>query len=255
LLGTVDQARAFEQVHAGAIYLHQGEAYRVARLDLHARVATVVPDDSGYYTEARALTDLTIEDARETRALGTAEAHLGDVRVARQVVEYRRKQLLTDTVLGVEPLEMPEEELRTVALWMVLPDDLVSAVDAAGLDLAGGIHAIEHAAIGLLPLLAMCDRWDIGGVSYPHHPETGRATIFIYDGYPGGVGVAEQGFHLLDDLLVKTLDLIATCPCEAGCPSCVQSPKCGNLNSPLDKRAAVFLLNRLLRDATAARVV
>ena len=185
LLGTVDQARAFEQVHEGAIYLHQGEAYRVARLDLHARVATVLPDEGGYYTEARVLTDLTIEDTRETRTLGAVDAHLGDVRVTHQVVEYRRKQLLTDTVLGVVPLEMPEEELRTVALWIVLPDDLVAAVEAAGLDLAGGIHAIEHAAIGLLPLLAMCDRWDIGGVSYPHHPETERATIFIYDGYPG----------------------------------------------------------------------
>jgi len=255
LLGTVDQARAFEQVHEGAIYLHQGEAYRVARLDLHARVATVLPDDGGYYTEARVLTDLTIEDTRETRTLGAVDAHLGDVCVTHQVVEYRRKQLLTDTVLGVVPLEMPEEELRTVALWIVLPDDLVAAVEAAGLDLAGGIHAIEHAAIGLLPLLAMCDRWDIGGVSYPHHPETERATIFIYDGYPGGVGVSEQGFHLLDDLLAKTRDLIAACPCGAGCPSCVQSPKCGNLNTPLDKRAAVFLLERLLRGAAAARVV
>ena len=255
LLGTVDEARAFEQVHEGAIYLHQGDAYRVARLDLETRTATVVPDDAGYYTEARVLTDLTIEDARTTRAVGAAAAHLGEVCVTQQVVEYRRKQLLTDTVLGVEPLEMPTQELRTVALWLVLPDDVASAVIDAGLDLAGGIHAVEHAAIGLLPLLTMCDRWDIGGVSYPHHPETGKATIFIYDGYPGGVGVCEQGFQLLEELLAKTLDLIAACPCEAGCPSCVQSPKCGNLNSPLDKRAAVFLLRRLCRDAAAARVV
>jgi DEAD/DEAH box helicase domain-containing protein len=134
----------------------------------------------------------------------------------------------------------------------VLPEALAAAVETEGLDLAGGIHAIEHAAIGLLPLLTMCDRWDIGGVSYPVHPETGRATIFIYDGYPGGVGVAEQGFQLLDALLARTLDAIASCPCESGCPSCVQSPKCGNLNSPLDKRAAVFLLRRLLRTETAA---
>jgi DEAD/DEAH box helicase domain-containing protein len=254
LLGTVDEARAFEQIHEGAIYLHQGEPYRVVRLDLGSRAATVVPDDGGYYTEARVLTDLAITDARTTRPVGGAAAHLGEVCVSQQVIEYRRKQLMTDAVLGVEPLEMPQQELRTVALWMVLPEDLVSAVAGAGLDLAGGIHAVEHAAIGLLPLLTMCDRWDIGGVSYPFHPETGRATIFIYDGYPGGVGVAEQGYELLDELMVKTLDLIAACPCEAGCPSCVQSPKCGNLNTPLDKRAAVFLLQRLCRDAAAARM-
>jgi len=251
LLGTVDAARAFEQVHEGAIYLHQGEAYRVARLDLATRTAVVEPDDGGYYTEARVLTDLTIERVRDTRPLGAATAHVGEVRVTQQVVEYRRKQLQTDTVLAVQPLEMPAQELRTVALWIVLPDGLAGAVEAEGRDLAGGIHAIEHAAIGLLPLLTMCDRWDIGGVSYPRHPETERATIFIYDGYPGGVGVTEQGFRLLDDLLARTLDAIEGCPCEAGCPSCVQSPKCGNLNSPLDKHAAEFLLRRLLDTHTA----
>jgi DEAD/DEAH box helicase domain-containing protein len=117
------------------------------------------------------------------------------------------------------------------------------------LDLAGGIHAVEHAAIGLLPLFSMCDRWDIGGVSYPHHPETGQATIFIYDGYPGGVGVTEKGFALLDGLLARTLEVIESCPCETGCPSCIQSPKCGNLNEPLDKRAALHLLRGLTREA------
>ncbi|HLJ59535.1 MAG TPA: DEAD/DEAH box helicase [bacterium] len=251
VLGTVDASRAFEQLHEGAIYLHQGDAYRVARLDPDARTAAVEPDAGGYYTEARVLTDLWIERATGAREVGPAEAHLGDVRVSQQVVEYRRKQLVTDTVLGVTPLEMPAQDLRTVALWIVLPDALAAAVATEGLDLAGGIHAIEHAAIGLLPLLTMCDRWDIGGVSYPVHPETGRATIFIYDGYPGGVGVAEEGFQVLDALLARTLDAIVSCPCESGCPSCVQSPKCGNLNSPLDKRAAVFLLRRLLRTETA----
>ncbi len=254
LVGTVDAARAFEQLHEGAIYLHQGDAYRVSRLDLAARTAVVEPDEGGYYTEARVLTDVSIARARTSRPLGDATACLGEIRVTQQVVEYRRKQLQTDTVLGVEPLDMPEQELPTTALWIVLPDGLAGAVGAEGLDLAGGIHAVEHAAIGLLPLLAMCDRWDIGGVSHPEHPETGRATVFIYDGYPGGVGVTEKGFDLLDELLARTLDAIASCPCEAGCPSCVQSPKCGNLNEPLDKRAAVFLLERLLgRTAGSSR--
>jgi DEAD/DEAH box helicase domain-containing protein len=168
--------------------------------------------------------------------------------VTQEVVEYRRKQLSSETVLGVHPLEMPAQELRTTALWVVLPPSVVGDLDARGLDLAGGIHAVEHAAIGLLTLVAMCDRWDIGGVSYPDHPETGRATIFVYDGYPGGVGVTEKGFELLDGLLARTLEAIESCPCEAGCPSCIQSPKCGNLNEPLDKRAAVYLLRGLTRE-------
>ena len=253
LIGTVDAPRAFEQVHEGAIYLHQGEAYRVARLDPDSHTAVVEPDEGGYYTEARVLTDLAIVRGRRSRRVGDAEAHAGEVRVTQQVVEYRRKQLMTDTVLGVHPLDMPEQELMTTALWLVLPDRIVHEVEAAGRDLAGGIHGVEHAAIGLLPLLAMCDRWDIGGVSYPHFPETGRATVFIYEGYPGGVGITEKGFDLLDDLLARTLDAIASCPCEAGCPSCIQSPKCGNLNEPLDKEAAVMILSALLDRAGAAR--
>jgi DEAD/DEAH box helicase domain-containing protein len=253
VLGTVDAMRAFEQLHEGAIYLHQGESYRVTRLDVDARAAFVEPDARGYYTEARVLTDLAVERTSAAAPIGPAQAQFGDVRVSQQAVEYRRKQLVTDTVLGVEPLDMPEQELRTAALWVVLPDALVSAVERAGLDLAGGIHAVEHAAIGLLPLLAMCDRWDIGGVSYPVHPQTGRATIFIYDGYPGSVGIAEQGFRQLEALLRRTLEAIAACPCEAGCPSCIQSPKCGSLNTPLDKSAAIFLLRRLTCTGPPAR--
>jgi DEAD/DEAH box helicase domain-containing protein len=251
LIGTVDASRAFEQVHPGAIYLHQGEPYRVERLDVDARLALVGRDDGGYYTEARVLTDLGILGERDSRPIAASPgttAHFGDVRVTQQVIEYRRKQLASETVLGVHTLEMPEEELRTTALWLVLPPGLTAGLEARGLDLAGGIHAVEHAAIGLLPLFAMCDRWDIGGVSYPVHPETGRPTIFIYDGYPGGVGVTEKGFELLDGLLARTLEVIESCPCEAGCPSCIQSPKCGNLNEPLDKQAAIWLLRGLTRE-------
>jgi DEAD/DEAH box helicase domain-containing protein len=251
LLGTVDASRAFEQVHPGAIYLHQGDAYRVLRLDFATRHALVERDESGYFTEPRVHTDLAILGERTSRPLGASEtvASFGDVCVTQQVVEYRRKQLASETVLSVHALEMPEQELRTTALWLTLPERVVRDLEAQGLDLAGGIHAVEHAAIGLLPLFAMCDRWDIGGVSYPVHPETERATIFVYDGYPGGVGVTEKGFELLDGLLARTLEVIESCPCETGCPSCIQSPKCGNLNEPLDKQAAVHLLRGLAREA------
>jgi DEAD/DEAH box helicase domain-containing protein len=247
LIGTVDAARAFEQVHEGAVYLHQGEAYRVMRLDLAARTAVVEPDESGTHTEARTRTDLSITGQRaEQPCPGGTTAHFGEVLVTHQVIEYRRKQLLTEEVLSVHPLDLPHTELPTTALWLVLPQTLVQAVKQARADIAGGIHAVEHAAIGLLPLLAMCDRWDIGGVSYPDYPGTGRPTIFIYDGHRGGVGVTEKGFELLEELLRRTLDAIRSCPCEAGCPSCIQSPKCGNLNAPLDKRAAVLLLQHFL---------
>lgn len=247
LLGTVDAARAFEQVHPGAIYLHQGEAYAVRTLDLSEKAAYVVSSAGEYYTQPRVLTDVSILRLHRERPWGPTTARFGDVDVTSQVIGFVRKQLFTDTVLGTAPLDLPEQTLSTTALWFSIPSDLVGEVARQGGDLAGGIHAVEHAAIGLLPLFAMCDRWDIGGVSYPRHPQTGVPTIFIYDGHPGGVGITEKGFALLDDLMAATLDAIESCPCESGCPSCIQSPKCGNLNTPLDKAAAALLLRGLLR--------
>jgi len=252
LLGTVDAARAFESVHPGAIYLHQGEAYLVSALDLQTKVALVALTSGDHYTQPRADTDATILRHHRERAWGPTTAWFGDVEVTTQVSGYVRKQLFTDAVLGSEPLDLPPQTLNTTAVWFTIPDELVREIAARGGDLAGGIHAAEHAAIGMLPLFAMCDRWDIGGVSYPHHPQTGSATIFIYDGHPGGVGITEKGFSLLEEWMAATLDAIAACPCESGCPSCIQSPKCGNLNNPLDKAAALLLLDRLLRERAAA---
>ncbi len=254
LLGTVDASRAFEQVHPGAIYLHQGEAYAVRTLDLGEKTAYVAPSAGEYYTQPRVRTDVSILRSHRERPWGPTTARFGDVDVTSHVIEFVRKQLFTDTVLGVEPLDLPEQTLSTTALWFSIPPDLVGEVARQGGDLAGGIHAVEHAAIGLLPLFAMCDRWDIGGVSYPRHPQTDGPTIFIYDGHPGGVGITEKGFALLDDLMAATLDAIESCPCELGCPSCIQSPKCGNLNTPLDKAAAVLLLRALLHRPAPAPV-
>ena len=166
------------------------------------------------------------------------------------MVGFRRLQQFTEAVLGDEPLDMPVNQYDTVAVWWDLPEDLPAELAHRGLDFLGGIHAAEHAAIGILPLFAMCDRWDIGGLSTPRHPDTDAAQIFIYDGFPGGVGIAEKGFELLPQLWAATLDAVRGCPCADGCPSCVQSPKCGNNNHPLDKQAAILILERLLGKRT-----
>jgi DEAD/DEAH box helicase domain-containing protein len=245
-IGTVEAVRAFEQVHPGAIYLHQGEAYLVCDLDLDARTARVEPTTGDYHTQPRTTIDLTIRRAHASRPWGPTVMTFGEVDVATQVIGFARKRLFTDTVLDVHPLDLPPQRLQTTALWFEIPGDLEHEVRTQGLDLAGGIHAIEHAAIGVLPLFAMCDRWDIGGVSYPAHPQTGGPTIFIYDGHPGGVGITEKGYALAEALMAATLEVIEACPCEAGCPSCIQSPKCGNLNEPLDKLAALRLLRGLV---------
>jgi len=246
LVGTVDAARAFEQVHPGAVYLHQGEVYVVRQLDLTRRVASVTPGDADYYTQPRSTTDLDILESHKQRPWGATTVFFGDVEVTTQVNAFARKRLFSEEVLGEEPLDLPAQRLQTTALWFAIPAQLEAQVRRQKLDLAGGIHAVEHAAIGVLPLFAMCDRWDLGGVSYPVYPELGAPAIFIYEGHPGGVGIVEKGYELLDELMAATLHAIEACPCEAGCPSCIQSPKCGNMNEPLDKAAAIFLLRGLL---------
>jgi DEAD/DEAH box helicase domain-containing protein len=259
LVGTVDAARAFEQVHPGAIYLHQGEPYLVHRLDLEERVATVGPSDADYYTQPRTTTDLEILNTIKHRSWGPTTAYFGEVEVTTQVIAFARKRLFSEEVLSEEPLDLPEERLQTTALWFPIPPSLDEEVRRRGLDLAGGIHAAEHAAIGILPLFAMCDRWDLGGVSYPMYPDLGQAAIFIYEGHPGGVGITEKGYGLLDELMAATVAAIEACPCEAGCPSCIQSPKCGNMNEPLDKAAATLILRGVLglhrtrKDVTAGK--
>ncbi|MCL6551773.1 MAG: DEAD/DEAH box helicase [Firmicutes bacterium] len=252
MLGTVDDARVFEQTHPGAIYLHQGETYLVRALDLQARTVEVEPTAADYYTQPRTTIDLTIRAAQASRPWGPTTLHFGEVDVTTRVTGFARKQLFTDTTIDVHALDLPARTLATTALWVPIPEDLERRVRDAGGDFAGAIHAVEHAAIGVLPLFAMCDRWDLGGVSYPHHPQVGSAAIFIYDGHPGGVGITERGYRLFDALMIATREVIEACPCTGGCPACIQSPKCGNLNEPLDKRAALLLLDGLLAPAPAA---
>jgi DEAD/DEAH box helicase domain-containing protein len=178
--------------------------------------------------------------------MGRTTKFFGDVLVTNQVIYYWRKKLYTDEVLEMVNLDLPTQTFETEAFYFTVPASIAKQLTDAGADLAGSIHAVEHAAIGMMPLLCTCDRWDLGGVSHCEHPDTLAPTIFIYDGYPGGVGIAEATYERLEELLRATHATIAACPCADGCPSCVQSPKCGNNNEPLDKHGAQYLLELLL---------
>jgi DEAD/DEAH box helicase domain-containing protein len=250
LLGTVDEPRAFVSVHPGAVYLHQGEQFEVGELDLARHVALVTRSDPDYYTQSRDTTDINVVEALEEAATpGGVPAFYGTVRVTNQIVAYARKLVATGEILDVVPLSLPPQTLQTRAVWWAIPPDVIARAAITATDLPGAAHATEHAAIGLLPLVATCDRWDVGGVSTAFHPDVGSCAIFIYDGYPGGAGIAERGFRSEDRLLQATFDTVRDCPCTHGCPSCVQSPKCGNGNEPLDKAGAVALLAALLGEA------
>jgi len=246
LMETVEASVAFFQIHPGAIYLHQGESYLVKELDIDSRIAVVAPTNVPYYTQTKEIIDIRILNKERERCCLGINVYLGDVDVTNIVVGYKKKMQFTEEVIGDEPLDLPPIRFLTQSLWFDLPESAVEKVTQAGCDFAGGLHAAEHAAIAMLPLFALCDRNDIGGVSMPYHPDTGRAQIFIYDAYPGGIGIAAKGFEMMEQLWAATLGAIEECPCQDGCPSCIQSPKCGNNNEPLDKKAAVILLRGLL---------
>ena len=248
VLERLESHTALFQLFPGAVYLHQGRSFIVRSLDSDARVAGVAAHDDGYYTEAKDITDLKVIRVLRSIVVRGQTVSLGEVEVTVTVVGFRRKAPFTEEVLGEEPLDLPPQCFRTVALWFEIPETLAESVGAVEpeKDFAGGLHAVEHAAIGMLPLRALCDRNDIGGLSTPLHPDTGAPTVFIYDAHAGGVGIAEKGFDIINDLWQMTLDAIEGCPCDDGCPACIQSPKCGNNNEPLDKGAAVLLLRGLL---------
>ncbi len=246
LLGTVDNASAHTQAHAGAVYLHQGTPWVVDELDLEEAVALVHAEDPDWSTTARDVTDLRVVDVARSTSYDGIELFLGTVDVTHQVVSFLRKRLRTGEVLGEEPLDLPPRQLRTRAVWYTVTPELLAAAQVEPADVPGALHAAEHAAIGLLPLFATCDRWDIGGVSTALHEDTGEASVFVYDGHPGGAGFAERGFARAEAWLTATRDAIVSCECATGCPSCVQSPKCGNGNSPLDKAGALRLLSAMI---------
>jgi len=249
LLGTVDAEAAHTAVHTGAVHLHQGRTYLVRELDLEASVALVEEAAPPYSTTARDTTAISVLSCDESTRWGEAELTYGAVEVTNQVVSYLRRRLSTGEVLGETKLNLPPRTLRTRAVWWTVTEDQLAEAGIDPAELPGAAHAAEHASIGLLPLFATCDRWDIGGVSLPLHPDTGLPTVFVYDGHPGGAGFAERAYRRAEEWLTATREAITSCECERGCPSCIQSPKCGNGNEPLDKSAALRLLGTLLDGA------
>jgi DEAD/DEAH box helicase domain-containing protein len=244
MLGNVEAGRAYGTVHPGAIYLHMGRSYHVLDLDLNARRALLEPFSGDYFTQAKRESMTYIERLHEQRATHGVTLSFGSVVYSETVLGYQRKGLQDHQVIDFESLDMPTVEFETRALWYEL-DELLARESFPPADLLGALHALEHGQIAVLPLIAMCDRWDIGGLSTNAHPQTGVPTIFIYDGHPGGVGITRRGFDQFERLVADARRLIGECPCKSGCPSCVQSPKCGNLNEPLSKRGALELLARM----------
>lgn len=242
LLGTIDAAASHRHVHDGAVYVHQGVTHVVDRLDLADSVAIVTQEDVDYTTFARDISDIRITSIERVWPGPGVTMHTGTVEVSSQTVGYERRGL-DGTALGVIELDLPPRVLTTQAVWWTLDSDLI---ERSGLDdLAGAVHAAEHAAIGLLPLFASCDRWDIGGVSTEHHPDTSATTIFVYDGVPGGAGFTARGAQVSMDWIGATAAAVRGCRCENGCPGCIQSPKCGNGNDPLDKKGAITVLEAI----------
>jgi DEAD/DEAH box helicase domain-containing protein len=258
LLGQTEAARAHSTVHDGAIYLHMGRSYEVRELDLENRRALVAPFDGGWYTQPKRETDTNIERLLDRRETLGVTLSFGEVSVTETVLGYQRKRLSDHAQVDLVMLDLPQTSFSTQALWFELDGSTLTGLDgnkdgAIPMDaLLGSLHATEHAQIAVLPLIAMCDRWDIGGLSTNMHPQTGGPTIFVYDGHPGGIGITRLAFQRFEELCRDAHRLIAECPCKSGCPSCVQSPKCGNLNEPLSKAGAVVVLEGMLAGGSRA---
>ncbi|MBU2551006.1 MAG: DEAD/DEAH box helicase [Proteobacteria bacterium] len=245
VIGGADSHRVFRECHPGAIYLHRGRTWVVEHLDHEKGNVLVRPAVVDYFTRPHMEKETEILEVLAVKPVANFLAKLGRLRVREQVVAYEKRHIRGQELLGLFPLDLPEMVFETVGLWFELEDFIPEALEPAH-HYMGGIHALEHAAIGLFPLAALCDRNDVGGISYPLHPELGKGAVFIYDGYPGGVGLTRTGYEVIEDLLNQTLAAIESCECEEGCPSCIYSPKCGSGNKPLDKAAAVRIIELLL---------
>jgi DEAD/DEAH box helicase domain-containing protein len=244
-IGTIDGVRAFKECHPGAIYLHRANPYYVDRLMLDRKNIIVRHTDLNYLTSVRSEKETEILKVKKSQPKGQFVVKLGELKVTETIAGYEKRRIPGQELIGVFPLDLPPQTFETVGLWVEIDHIIKRMVETKDQQFMGGIHAIEHAAISLFPLFALCDRNDIGGISYTFHPQIGKSAIFFYDGYPGGVGLAQRGFEIILQLLEQTLDLIKGCPCEEGCPSCIYSPKCGSGNKPLDKKGSIMVLEAL----------
>jgi DEAD/DEAH box helicase domain-containing protein len=245
-LGSIDGHRALRECHPGAVYLHKAQTWGVERLDLERRNVWVNSVEPNYFTRIQTDKETEILEILETRQAAVFTAHIGRLKVTEHILSYEKRRLPGQELMGTVTLELPPQIFETVGMWLEIPDAVKDAIYAGGGHFMGGIHALEHVLISMFPLFALADRYDIGGISHPAHPQVGRAAIFIYDGYPGGVGLSVRAFEILEELLRRAREVTAACPCEDGCPSCIHSPKCGSGNKPLDKEAAVSIAAMLL---------
>ena len=250
LIGTIDGMRAFRDCHPGAVYLHQGTQYVVKELQWEQRKILVAEEPIDYYTQVNYEEETEILEELERRPLGDGKAQCfikwGKVKITQRFINYEVHRLVDHGLVSTYALTLPPQTFETRALWMILPDFLQRRLADLKLHFMGGLHAAEHGTIAMMPLHVVCDRWDLGGISTPAHPQVPQPVIFIYDGYPGGVGLTQRAYETMEELLTTTFEMIRDCECEEGCPSCVQSPKCGSGNHPLDKRGALILLGHIL---------
>jgi len=246
IIGETDLPRVYRECHPGAIYLHKGKQHQVISLEWETRTVMVKEVTVNYYTEPRSWEQIEILNVNREKSYQDVWVRQGEVRVTEQVTGYVKRDIHSQILLSEHPVQIPPHIFETIAIWWEMPSEIGEKIKHQDLDFLGGLHATEHAAIAVFPLFAMCDRWDIGGLSTPFHPQTGNPTIFIYDGYPGGVGLAERAYEIISELWQATLKMVSTCECDSGCPSCIQSPKCGSGNRPLDKNAAWEILHYLI---------
>ncbi|MFA4860324.1 DEAD/DEAH box helicase [Methanoregula sp.] len=245
LLETMSREQAYREAHNGAIMLHQGTTYLVTEMDLEIHTIRVVETDVDYYTQPLKEVDLSVINVLETKVIQGLECAFGDVEVTEHYTGFKIKR--GDTIIAVEPLSLPPLTFRTEAFWFIVTADIETTICEAGLDFAGGLHGTEHALIALMPLYVVCDRWDIGGLSSPSFGDAGKPTVFVYDAFEGGIGLAEKAYELLPALFASAHELVRDCRCEDGCPTCIYSPKCGNDNQPLDKEATIRILGRQIK--------
>jgi DEAD/DEAH box helicase domain-containing protein len=245
-IGDIDQHRSYFETHEGAVYLHRGKSYVITRFDHENGIVEAKRKDVHYFTKARSSKSTEIIKHLDSCTVKGTRVGFGKLKITEQVTGYDKRLVSNQKSIGIVPLDLPKLEFETQGLWIEIPDDVRDKIESDRMHFMGGIHALEHAAIGIMPLLVMTDRNDLGGISIPFHPQTGKAAVFIYDGAPGGLGLSEQAFKQSRELLERTVDAIRSCQCEAGCPACVHSPKCGSGNRPIDKIASLEILEMIL---------